>query len=289
MPQINHLDWDLLRVFLAVMRAKSLRQAAQSLNASHPTVRRHLQSLEQQLGVRLFERRNDALQPTTEALALLEKVEHVESAIHAFQRSAENANPHLEGPIRISAPDVLMSELLAPDLADFCATWPQIDLHIEITDELADLSSREADIAFRIVPYDSMPHKELTGRRAATIMAAVYGTGHEWLGWGDVEAEKKWFQKTEFADYPIRKTIGNVYLQRALCLQGLGIVLLPCFMAPPELKRRSQPFKAAELWVLVHPDMQQNPRLRLFRDAMVASIQRHHRRIEGLDSADPEA
>jgi len=66
------LDWDHLRIFLAVMRSASLRQAAERLGVSHPTIRRRLESLEGKLGLHLFDRRNDVVAFQQAAQPLLE-------------------------------------------------------------------------------------------------------------------------------------------------------------------------------------------------------------------------
>jgi DNA-binding transcriptional LysR family regulator len=281
MTTSSELNWDLLRVFLAVMRASSLRHAAAILGTSHPTVRRRLKVLEDQVGIRLFDRRSDSLHATPEAFALLERAEQVEASVQAFARGACNADPNLKGAIRISAPDILMSELLAPDLAAFCKRWPQIVLNVDTTYALADLGSREADIAFRIVPRDQMPSQDLTGRKAASMYAAVYGQGRQWIGWVEREQQQQWIRNTPFAELPIHGVMNNVYLQRAACREGMGLAILPCFMADPWLERRTAPEPAADLWVLVHPDLRRNPRLRLFRDEMVKALQRLRPRLEG--------
>ncbi len=277
----SDLDWDHLRVFLAVMRSKSLRHAAARLGVSHPTIRRRAQALESQIGIRLFDRRSDSLHATPEALALVEKAELVEASVHAFERRAGDADPNLKGVIRVTAPDLLMSELLAPDLAAFCARWPQVALQVETTYELADLGSREADIAFRFVPRDSMPHHELAGRKVAAVYAAIYGQGRQWIGWPDREQQLQWIRKSPFSDLSIGSVINNVYLQRAACIEGMGLAILPCFMADPWLERRTEPELSADLWVLVHPDLRRNPRLRLFREEMTQALQRLRPRLEG--------
>ena len=61
----------------------------------------------------------------------------------------------------------------------------------------------------------------------------------------------------------------------------MGLSLLPCHLADATLERRSEPQPAFDLWVLVHPDLRRSPRLRLFRDEVVAALQRLRPRLEG--------
>ena len=70
-------------------------------------------------------------------------------------------------------------------------------------------------------------------------------------------------------------------LQRRACAAGLGMARLPCFFADGHLERRTEPEPGLDVWVLVHPDLRRNPRLRLFRDMVVASIKRQQDRLEG--------
>lgn len=279
------LNWDYLRIFLAVMRSSSLRQAAERLGVSHPTIRRKLESLEEQLGLRLFDRRPDGLHATPEASVLLEKAEQVEASVHALGRCASNAAPALQGWIHVTAPDLLMSDLLAPALAAFVARWPQIELRVETTYKLADLGSREADVALRLLPLGQLPDGELVGKKAATAYTAVYGHAHQWIGWADTASQLERIRETPFADLPIRGVMNNIYLQRAACLAGMGLSILPCFMADPRLVQRTEPKPAGAIWVLVHPDLRRNPRLRLFRDEMVAALKQLRPQLEGRAEA----
>ena len=74
----------------------------------------------------------------------------------------------------------------------------------------------------------------------------------------------------------------GVPMQRAACAAGMGLSRLPCFYAEPMLTRQTEPEPGGDVWVLVHPDLRRNPRLRVFRDAVVAALNRHRPRLEGL-------
>ncbi|MBL4688878.1 MAG: LysR family transcriptional regulator [Nannocystaceae bacterium] len=282
MPSIDALNWEHLRVFLATMRTGSLRAAADSLKLSHPTARRRLGALEEQLGLQLFERRRDGLHPTVEADALHTAAEEVERAVHALGRIAQAADPALRGPIRVTAPDIVGTELLMPDFAVFQRRWPDIDLRVDVSYQVADLDKREADVAIRALPAGNLPAQHLTGRKAATSYQAVYGEGEAWIGWQGEALDRPWIRATAFPDLPIRGGFNDPVLQRGACAAGLGLSMLPCFYAEPMLKRRSKPRPHFDLWVLVHPDLRRSPRLRVFRDFIVDALKRHRARLEGL-------
>ncbi|MFT5456382.1 MAG: DNA-binding transcriptional LysR family regulator [Myxococcota bacterium] len=239
-----------------------------SLVVGHATLRRRLGALEQELGLALFDRRPDGLHPTPAGRELVPVAEGVESAVQTFARRASGLSPSLAGWIHVSAPDLLVSELLAPALRAFCENHPAIQLRVDTSYALADPGDREADIALRILGAGSAPDGDLVGFKAAPLVAAVYGTGDHWIGWTD---NPPVVEGTPFADQPVLGAFNNVYLQRALCRAGMGLTVLSCFMAG-DLPRRTEPTHGADVWILVHPDQVRNPRIRLFREAMIRAL-----------------
>lgn len=281
---VSHLDWDDVRVFLAALRAGSLRRVAVELGMSHPTAGRRVAALESRVGMALFDRRSDGLHPTPEGLQLAAAAEEVERAMQALGRVAQAADPKLRGPIRVTLPAAWALGLLMADFHAFQTRWPDIELHIVPTSTLSDLAAREADVAIRTVGLGHSPGDALAGRKVATVSAAVYGSGDCWLGpQGPLQpfAAK---HAPDFADLPVRGQYPGVVLQRAAAQQGLGLAWLPCFFADPVLPRRSAPFVAGDVWVLVHPDLRRNPRLRIFRDFIVDALKRHQPRLSGASS-----
>lgn len=282
------MNWDHLRVFLGVMRSTSLRQAADRLGVSHPTIRRKLEALEEELNLRLFDRRNDGLHATPEAAELLELAEQVEASVHALGRRAMNADVELKGPVRVTVPGVMASRLLMPDLIAFAQRHPQIDLQVDSSYAVADLGAREADVAIRAMTGHRSPSQELTGRKVAHANRAIYGTPTHWLGWWGEERDREWVKETPFPDLPILGRYNDPELQLAACEAGGGLTLLPCFLADGVLDRLTEPEYYADLWVVVHPDLRRNPRLRIFRDEMVEAIRRLRPRLEGSSDTGPD-
>jgi DNA-binding transcriptional LysR family regulator len=75
--------------------------------------------------------------------------------------------------------------------------------------------------------------------------------------------------------------MNDLKLQRSACAAGMGLTMLPCFFAEPLLERCTEPVPAFDIWVLVHPDLKRNARLRIFRDAIVEAIKKHGPRLRG--------
>ncbi len=284
-PDISRLRWDDVRIFLATMRATSLREASEELGVSRPTVGRRIDALEQRLRVRLFERRSDGLHATPEAVQLQQRASEVERSMLALARAAHAADSQIAGPVRVTLPDAVASELLMPDFAAFAEKWPQIELFFLPNYGISSLADGAADVAIRFMPHGVAPQADLAGRLAATAYVAAYGSGDRWIGQRGPTKDTAFFERTSFSDLPIWGAMPNAGMQRAAAIAGMGRVLLPCFYAEPTLERQSEPMPGFDIWVLVHPDLRRTPRLRVFRDAVVEALRRKRPRLEGRHDA----
>ncbi len=275
---LNDLNWDDIRVFVATARAQSFRQAAANLRMSHPTVRRRLESLEETTGLKLFQRGVDGLHPTLEGQELLEAATAVEGAMQSLARRAQAADTRMHGPVTLTAPPP-MARLLLPDLAAFSQEHPGIRLIIKASSAVFDLARMEADVAIRAMYDGRQPDPSLIGRKAITGSWAVYGQpgATHWLSPHDDPA---WVKGTPFPNAPVRAVIQDVALLAQACRDGMGMARLPCFLMD-KVPNLTQPEKVYDVWVLVHPDLRRNPRLKIIRDALVAALQRHQHLFDG--------
>jgi DNA-binding transcriptional LysR family regulator len=144
-------SWELYRSFLAVVREGSLSGAARATQLTQPTIGRHVDALEAALGAPLFTRSQSGLRPTPVAAALLPHVEAMASAVGALRRAASGEALGERGAVRVTAPDIMGVEVLPPALASFRAAHPAIDVELVLSNRVADLGRREADIAVRTV------------------------------------------------------------------------------------------------------------------------------------------
>jgi len=282
----NKLDWDDVRLFLVVLRAGSFRAAARELGVSRPTAARRLSGLERRLGVALFERKADGLHMTTAASSLRARAEAVEDAVQGLTRAAQGVDPELQGTVRVTVPAIAAQELLIEDFVAFCKRWPQIEIEISSAYSVESLAQQQADVAIRFMPFGVSPDSELHGRKVANAHLAVYGRGECWIGQRGATLDQAWVKQTAWPDLPIKGAIIDGQLLRSACAAGLGMARLPCFFADGHLERRTEPEPGLDIWVLVHPDLRRNPRLRLFRDMVVESLGRQRARLEGR--AEPE-
>lgn len=143
-------DWSLYRSFVAVLHEGSLSAAARSLGLSQPTLGRHIAALEQTLGITLFSRSPDGLEPTAAAVALRAEAEALASAADALFRAASGPLAENAGTVRIAVSEVIAAEVVGPILAGLQRNHPRIVVELAVSNRNDDLLRRDADIAVRM-------------------------------------------------------------------------------------------------------------------------------------------
>ena len=143
-------SWELYRSFLGVLRNGSLSRAARATGLTQPTIGRHVVALEEALGVGLFTRSPSGLMPTAAALALLPHAAAMEAAAEALLRSASGAAEEARGTVRLTASEIMGTEVLPAMLAGFRERHPGIVVELALTDLTQDLLRRDADLAVRM-------------------------------------------------------------------------------------------------------------------------------------------
>ena len=144
-------DWDLFQSLHAVLQAGSLSAAAKSRGLTQPTLGRHIEALEQKLGAPLFLRSPRGLTPTDLAYQLQPHLAEMYAAAAAAMRDASGAADSLKGAIRITASQIIGTEVLPTILGAFRREHPEIDIELVLSNKTEDLSRRDADIAVRMM------------------------------------------------------------------------------------------------------------------------------------------
>ena len=144
------MNWDHVRIFLAVARTGQFLAAARQLRIDHTTVGRRIGKLEEDLSARLFERRTDGCVLTSAGERLLAVAERMESEILTGAELLEREEVSLTGTVRVGAPDGVGSYFLAPRLAALAQRHPELTVQLVPLPRSFSLSRREADIAVTI-------------------------------------------------------------------------------------------------------------------------------------------
>lgn len=143
-------DWSLWRSFAAVVEQGSLSAAARDLGLSQPTLGRHIEALEQNLGTSLFERALNGLKPNDTALKLYEQVSIANHALSEAAMMAEGSSAELAGTVRLTASTITTHYSLPPILRQLRTEFPAIAIELVPSDSPENLLMRESDIAIRM-------------------------------------------------------------------------------------------------------------------------------------------
>lgn len=273
------MEWSDVRIFLAVARSGTLGGAARSLQTSHPTVSRRLRALEQAIGHTLFQRTADGLVLTDEGHGIIPLAEQMEEGALAMERRLAGQAQDLTGSLRISSADWFGAYVLPPILAEFSKAYPNVDVEILTGTRLFNLAQREADVAFRIVPFNTA---DVVQRRLFTLRYGVYiaeespdpkygdGTGFRLIThdtstgqFPDIE----WLIESFPNAKPILRS-NNRNVQGRMCRQGVGIAVLPGIVGDQitGIRRLELPMSppARDIWMGYHRDLRRLQRLRAF-------------------------
>ena len=287
------LNWDDVRVFLAVAELGSVRAAAERLDVSHSTVARRIDMFEGALATRLFERTSTGYSITPSGLQLHEFAAAMEAQALNIERFVAGEDRRLEGVVSVTMPLSVANHLLMADLAEFSRRYEAIDLELVISDAILNIARREADIAVRFVRVGQSPPEGLIGRKVATeryLEDHPLGddiNGARWLGWGEQTVAPEWRRNTPFPDMPARHRLNDPLLQQHAARHGTGIALIPCFLgdADPVLKRVAgyQPTPTFDVWLLTHPDLRDASRMVAARDFLADALLDKKSILAGVD------
>lgn len=289
-------SWDFYRTFLAVLQHGSLSAAARELGLTQPTVGRHVDALEEAIGAELFTRSQQGLLPTDTALALKPYAETLASTAAALLRAASGSTGRVSGTVRISASEVIGTEVLPPILAKLQASYPELIVELSASDAVEDLLQREADIAVRMV---APAQEALLARHIGTITLGFFAHRNYIERHGKPES---------IADLPRHKLIGfdrqtayiRMMLKRYPMLDGISlsfrsdhsIVLhnalragigicfyqIPLAKADPNLVRLLPEIELPlDTWIVMHENLKTSPRCRVTFDALVAGLREYAR------------
>lgn len=167
------MNWDDVRIFLAVARAGQILAAARKLGINHATVGRRVSALEEKLKTRLLVRRTNGCELTVEGEVFLHAAERMEAEMLAAQANVGQVDAALAGTVRIGAPDGFGVSFLAPRLGVLLARHPALKIQLVPVPRAFSLSQREADIAITIERPD---HGRLVSSKLTDYTLGLYAS-----------------------------------------------------------------------------------------------------------------
>jgi DNA-binding transcriptional LysR family regulator len=288
MNGISAMEWSDLRVFLAVAREGTLGGAARQLGQSQPTMGRRLRHLEKSLGHKLLQRNNDGFVLTDEGASILAHAERVEEEMSALQRTLAGRDQRAEGLLRVSSSDWFGAHLLTPVLDEFAKLQPRVVVELLTDARLYSLPRREADMVFRILPFDE---PEVISRRLMHIAYGVYarsgssftpkagdGAGTPLITMNVADGgmpDVVWLREI-LPNAHVASRSNNRDVQARMCAQGAGVAVLPRPLGDsmPDLcliDLGERP-PGRDTYVGYHRDLKQLARLRALLDLVIERL-----------------
>jgi DNA-binding transcriptional LysR family regulator len=285
------MNWDDLRYVLALAEAGSLAQAARDLKVDHTTVGRRIETVEAELGMKLFTRAASGYTLMSEASDVLSEIRRVESRVLAVERAAQGRGHALRGTVRVTVSEALGSRYVAPRLAPFTQRHPAISVNLKSSAHALDLARREADVAIRLF---RSRHQYLVMKRVADLGYALYAS-HDYLDRRGLPSRAEDFKQHEFVvyDLPFPDPHEGTWLEMlarggrvalstnstaaslGAAIGGSGIALLPRFLADPEpnLRRIVMPNEPTlPIWLTIHRDLQHSAPVRSVLDFLTEAF-----------------
>lgn len=250
--------FDALQVFARVVEAGSFTKAAQTLHISKTTVTQLVQQLEARLRVKLLNRTTRQVKVTADGAAYYKRVVQLLSDLEDADSSVSGASAQPKGRLRVDVPSPLARMLLMPALPAFHARYPEIQLHMGVSDRNVDVIGDNVDC---LVRGGELTDLSLVARRMGKLALGVYaapsylahagrpshpreleGTHHRIVGFlrssrGTVApvTMRSDRERVEVQGrYVVAIDDGNAYL--AAGVAGMGILWLPRYMADPHVR-----------------------------------------------------
>ncbi|HEY5712587.1 MAG TPA: LysR family transcriptional regulator [Allosphingosinicella sp.] len=284
---------DLIDVLalVRVVETGSFARAAERMGLSKPVLSRRVARLEEQLGARLLTRTARGAQPTDIGQAYYARASTILADLEAAQEVVAEAVTQVAGPIRLSAPLSFGISYLAPALAEFARAHPAVELDIELEDRNVDLVGGGYDLAVRI---GRLADSALVARRIAPVRKAVIAstayldqhgrpqrpadlTDHHILMYNNEQWRFRVGERWETVRVAPRMRTNNGEMLRAATQAGIGIAMLPSFIAAPaiedgsvEVILRDFPLDEGALHAVMPPGRATTARVRALVDFLVA-------------------
>lgn len=279
---MNTSDWNHLRSFLSVAEEGSFSAAARALGQSQPTIGRHIEELEQRLGVNVFRRDARGQSLTDVGAVMVEEAKRMRSAVAAIELAASGQDTQVSGTVRITASVVVSHFVLPKVIAQIRAQEPGIQIELVPSDTAENLLYREADIALRMYRPEQL---DIVASHIADLPTGLFASDsyleqrgepigyedladHDLIGFDKdptiINEMKKMGVDAVRDDFPVRTDDQAAYwhLVRAGC--GIGAMQLAVGEVTPGVHRILHQFPLPDLplWLATPTALRNTPRIR---------------------------
>lgn len=285
---LKDLDWNHIRSFVAVVESGSLSAGANRLNLSQPTLSRQMNTLEQSLGVTLFERVGRGFVVTESGQQLMIHAKQMEDAAHHFSLTAGGHVSQIEGKVGIACTETSAVFHLPAIVKKMQHRYPAISVDIIASQSSSNLKQREADIAIRAFRPEQ---PDLVIRKIQDFSVAMYATPNylrsigniqsladynrlQFIGFG--ENNKLYLEELNKKGLPINESNFSVHCNNhishwEMCKHGLGIGVMTTDIGDKEPSVKRIPLHEAlyfeqQLWLVCHRELRTSAKIKTVFD-----------------------
>lgn len=267
------MDWNDVRIFRAVARARSLTEGARKSGLDRSTASRRIAALEEALGARLFLRTRAGLRLSPTGERLLVHAERMAAEARALESSAAKEAAQVSGIVRIATTDAIAATLVREGLLSIRALHPELQIELLGGNRVVDLAAGEADLALRPI---AAKEPSLRVRRVASLPFALFAgeryveargrprtendlAAHDALilsGELDALPESKWLETRRGVRVALRSNSMTVLLAALLGGHGLAVLSGAWGERQAGLVHLFDVAAVAPrpLWLVMHPD-----------------------------------
>ncbi len=294
------MDWNALKVFLAIADSGSLTAAARKLKISQPTLSRKLTNLEESLDSQLFQRLPRGLVLTEAGESIMHSVRNMGDQVLDVEKKLTGQNLRLEGNVRLTTTEYIGSFWITEDMQGFRKLYPGISVNLQVDMQVINLVRREADIAVRL----GRPEQpDLIAKKIGSFfnyLAASksyleqYGRpesledlkDHYAVGYSMEMSVNSGVHKlfSHFHKENILFSSNSLYSIYEAVNKGLGIGMMPDIAADmfPDIEfiLPDQHKMELEVWLVTHADIQHNARIRALFDYLATSLSERLKKVD---------
>jgi DNA-binding transcriptional LysR family regulator len=271
---MQRMEWDDVRIFLAVARARGLAGGARAVGLDRSTASRRVASLEAALGARLFLRTREGLRLSVAGAALVERAERMAAEAKAIEAAAASTSDAVRGRVRLATTESLATMLVRGGLLELASRHPALEIELLAENRVVDLARGEADLALRVarVQEPSLRVKRVARLPFALFASETYLTrrrdrprserdlaGHDAITLGGTLAslpEAKWLAAHPEARVVLRTT--GVTALLAAVIDGHGVAVISGMWGARDLGLSRlfaiDAIAPRPLWLAMHPD-----------------------------------
>ena len=296
--------FDAMLAFARVVETGSFTKAADTLHMSKTTVTQLVQQIEARLQVRLLNRTTRKVNVTADGAAYYERVLRLLADLDDAETSLSGAVASPRGRLRVDVPSPFASRILVPALPAFQARYPDIELHLGVSDRVVDLIDENVDC---VVRGGEINNQSLVARHVGDLVIGVYAapsylaraglpthpgeleaSGHRLVGFSWSRARRV-FPRVMQRDgesihvqgrHALVVDDGNAYLSAGLA--GIGVLWLPAYMADMHVERGELVRLFADwqqdlmpMYIAFPPNRHVSAKLRVFIDWIVELMAQH--------------